>query len=77
MPAIKSGGRSIRQKFALQQLEKRYEAFKAAKKDKEPWTTAKNGKPRQHPGRSYKEECARMEQEIQNIKNNLSKSVKG
>lgn len=67
MPAIKSGGRTIRQRFALEQLEKRYEAFKQAKQDKHITTRKRDFV------RSYDEECARMAKEIQTLKERINK----
>lgn len=71
MSKSKSGGRSLRQKTALKYLEEQYVKFKEAKQDKQITSRGRN------LVRSYKSECERMEQEIQNIKNNLSKSIKG
>lgn len=71
MSRSKSGGRSLRQKTALKHLEGQYAKFKEAKQDKHITSRSRD------LIRPYKEECARMEQEIQNIKNNLNKSVKG
>lgn len=71
MSRSKSGGRSVRQKTALKKLEEQYVKFKEAKQDKKITTRNRNFV------RSYKAECERMEQEIQNIKNNLTKKIKG
>ena len=71
MSRSKSGGRSLRQKTALKKLEEQYVKFKEAKQDKTITSRGRN------LVRSYAAECKRMEQEIQNIKNNLNKSVKG
>lgn len=69
------GGKVARQKSALALLEARYEAFKAAKEDKAPWTTSRKGKPRVHPGRSYQDECARLANEIKVLKAKISKVI--
>ena len=53
-----------RQKSALARLEKQYEAFKAAGKDKAPHDSTRNGKTIHHPGRTYAEECHRLSEEI-------------
>lgn len=71
MSRSKSGGRSLRQKTALKKLEEQYVKFKEAKQDKTITSRGRN------LVRSYSAECKRLEQEIQNIKNNLNKSVKG
>lgn len=71
MSRSKSGGRSIRQKTALKHLEEQYVKFKEAKQDKIITSRGRN------IVRSYKSECERMEQEIQNIKDNLTKKIKG
>ena len=71
MSRSKSGGRSIRQKAALKRLEEQYVKFKEAKQDKIITSRGRN------LVRSYKAECERMEQEIQNTKNNLIKKIKG
>lgn len=71
MSKSKSGGRSIRQKTVLKRLEEQYLKFKEAKQDKHITSRGRN------LVRSYKSECERMEQEIQNIKNNLTKKTKG
>lgn len=71
MSRSKSGGRARRQKSALKLLEEQYAKFKEAKQDKHITSRSRDFI------RPYKEECKRLEQEIQNIKNNLNKSVKG
>lgn len=70
MARSRKGGRLVRRKSALALLEASYNKFKA------PWITAKNSKhPRQHPGRSYKAECLRLETEIEILKTKISKNV--
>lgn len=63
----------VRQKSALKRLEAAYEKFKAAREDKEPWTSTRKGRKIYHKGRSYSEECERMRNEISNLKKNISK----
>ena len=63
----------LRQKAALARLEKSYELFKAAKKDKAPYDSTRNGRTIHHRGRSYAEECQRMSNEIQLLKSRLSR----
>lgn len=60
-----------RQRAALARLEKQYEVFKAANKDKEPRTVTRKGKIINLAGRSYKNECERFLTEIANLKNKL------
>lgn len=75
MARSKKGGLLARRKSALALLEARYKKFKAAREDKAPWITAKNSKhPRQHPGRSYKAECLRLETEIEILKAKISRN---
>lgn len=62
----------IRQRAALARLEKSYEQFKGANKDKAPWDSTRNGRVIHHRGRSYKDECERMLEEIQHLKNKLT-----
>ena len=62
----------VRQRAALARLEKQYEVFKAANKDKNPWTSTRNGIIIQHKGHSYQEECARMLMEIEILKVKLT-----
>ena len=73
MARSRKGGRIARQKSALALLEARYEKFKAAKEDKKPWTT--HGDTKEHPGRSYEAECARLSNEIAVLKAKISKVV--
>ena len=73
MAKSKKGGLVARQKSALALLEARYEKFKAAKEDKKPWTT--HGGTKEHPGRSYEDECARLSNEIKVLKAKISKIV--
>ena len=61
----------IRQRSALARLEKSYEQFKAANKDKAPYDSTRNGRIIHHSGRSYKKECERLLDEIKNLKNKL------
>ena len=70
MPAIKSGGRTARQRLALEQLEKRYEAFKKAKQDKHITSRGRD------KYRSYADECARMAKEIECLKAKLNRVSK-
>ena len=64
----------VRQKAALARLEATYEKFKAAKEDKKPWTSTRNGRVINHKGRSYAEECKRLSDEIANLKKLISKN---
>lgn len=64
-----------RQRAALGRLEQQYEKFVAAKQDKQPWDTTRNGKPKHHAGRSYEQECQRLKQEILNVKANLDRNI--
>lgn len=73
MARSRKGGHTARQKGTLALLETRYEKFKAAKEDKKPWTTHKGTK--EHPGRSYEAECARLSNEIAVLKAKISKVV--
>jgi len=61
----------IRQRAALARLEKSYEQFKAANKDKAPWESTRNGRKIHHKGRTYDEECSRFLSEIKNLKTKL------
>ena len=74
MARSRKGGLTARRKSALALLEAQYEKFKKAGKDKAPWTTTRNGKPHLHEGRSYKAECTRLQNEIQNLKSKLSRA---
>ena len=65
----------MRQRAALTRLEATYEKFKAAKEDKKPWTSTRNGREIFHKGRSYAEECNRLVHEIELLKSKLSHSV--
>ena len=65
----------IRQRAALARLEATYQKFKAAKEDKKPWTSTRNGRTIFHKGRSYADECARFAHEITVLKNKLTHSV--
>ena len=71
MAKNKKGGLYARRKTALALLEARYEKFKAAKEDKKPWLT--HGKTKEHLGRSYQDECARMANEIKILKAKIAK----
>lgn len=73
MARSKAGGLVSRQKSALALLEARYEKFKAAKEDKKPWLT--HGKTKEHPGRSYQDECTRMANEIKVLKAKIAKAT--
>ena len=70
------GSLVARQKAALVRLEATYEKFKAAKEDKKPWDSTRNGKVIHHQGRKYADECARMATEIKNLKAKISKGIK-
>jgi hypothetical protein len=70
------GNLLLRQKAALARLEATYEKFKAAKEDKKPWDSTRNGKVIHHQGRKYADECARMATEIKNLKAKISKGIK-
>ena len=71
MSKSKKGGLMSRRKEALKRLEAAYEKFKEAKKDKEPWTTTRNGFKYEHKGRKYDEECKRMANEIASLKSRI------
>lgn len=75
MSRSRVGGLKVRQKSALSLLEKQYEAFKEAHKDKEAWTTTRNGRTILHKGRSYADECSRILKEIAILKSKLSKPI--
>ena len=68
------GSLVVRERNALKRLEAAYEAFKAAGEDKKPWSSTRNGRVVNHPGRSFKDECERMKREIENLKKNISKN---
>ena len=70
------GSLIVRQKAALARLEEAYEKFKAAKEDKKPWESTRNGRKVQHAGRKYADECARMANEIKILKAKISKQFK-
>lgn len=76
MGKSKKGGLYSRLTGALSRLEKQYEEFKAAKQDKPVRGTMRNGRPHNHPFRTYDEECKRMATEIANIKAHISKTYK-
>ena len=61
----------IRQRTALARLEKSYEQFKAANKDKAPWNSTRNGRVIHHRGHTYDEECSRLLSEIKILKDKL------
>ena len=65
----------IRQRAALARLEASYAKFKAAKEDKKPWTSTRNGREIFHKGRSYADECARLAHEIEILKTKITHSV--
>lgn len=67
----------IRQRAALARLEAAYEKFKAAREDKKPYESTRNGGKRtiHHPGRSYADECKRLSTEISNLKSKLANSI--
>lgn len=66
----------VRQRAALKRLEATYEKFKAAGEDKKPWDSTRNGKVVHHKGRTFNEECSRLKNEIEILKNKLLKSFK-
>ena len=68
------GSLVVRQKSALQRLEAAYQKFKAAGEDKKPYDSTRDGRIIHHSGRSYNAECERMKQEIDNLKQNISKN---
>ena len=70
------GSLLVRQKAALARLEEAYEKFKAAKEDKKPWDSTRNGRVIHHQGRKYADECARMANEIKILKAKISKQFK-
>lgn len=70
------GSLLVRQKAALARLEEAYEKFKAAKEDKKPWDSTRNGRVIHHQGRKFADECARMATEIKNLKAKISKQFK-
>ena len=70
------GSLIVRQKAALARLEEAYEKFKAAKEDKKPWESTRNGRKVLHSGKSYADECARMANEIKILKAKISKQFK-
>lgn len=75
MGKSKKGGLVIRQRAALARLETQYEEFKKAGVDKAPWTTTRNGRIIHHRGRTFNEECGRLQAEIDNLKSKLSKHI--
>ena len=70
------GSLVVRERAALKRLEAAYEKFRAAGEDKKPWDSTRNGFPIHHKGRSYNEECQRLKNEIQILKDKLSKQFK-
>ena len=70
------GSLVVRQKAALARLEEAYEKFKAAKEDKKPWDSTRNGRVIHHQGRKFADECTRMATEIKNLKAKISKQFK-
>jgi hypothetical protein len=73
MGKSRKGGLLGRRKSALALLEARYEEFKAAKEDKAPWTTTRNGRIHKHAGRTYAQECKRLAGEIETLKAKISR----
>ena len=65
----------VRQKAALARLEATYEKFKAAKEDKKPWDSTRNGRVIHHQGRKYADECKRLADEIKNLKAKIARKV--
>lgn len=66
------GGRiqaNVRRKSVLEQLEKRYNAFKSKGEDKPSWTT--HGGTKVHKGTDFKSECIRLEKEIAQLKKKI------
>ena len=74
MGKSRKGGLLGRRKSALALLEARYEKFKAAKEDKAPWTTTRNGVKHEHAGRTYDQECKRLAGEIEILKAKISRA---
>lgn len=62
-------GINQRRKSALALLEKRLETFKKEGKDKQPWTS--HGGTKLHKGRTFGEECARLNNEISILKKKI------
>ena len=62
-------GINQRRKSALALLEKRLETFKKEGKDKQPWTS--HGGTKLHKGRTFDEECARLNNEISILKKKI------
>ena len=69
------GSLVVRQRAALARLEEAYEKFKAAKEDKKPWESTRNGRKIYHQGHKYADECARMANEIKILKAKLSGKI--
>ena len=65
----------VRQKAALARLEATYEKFKAAKEDKKPWDSTRNGRVIHHQGHTYAEECKRLADEIKRLKAKIAKKI--
>lgn len=70
------GSLIARQRASLARLEIAYETFKAAKEDKKPWESTRNGRKIYHQGRKYADECKRLADEIKNLKAKISKHIK-
>jgi hypothetical protein len=70
------GSSVVRQRAALARLESAYEKFKAGNEDKKPWDSTRNGRIIHHQGRKFADECARMANEIKNLKAKISKQFK-
>ena len=68
------GSLVAREKSVLKRLEAAYEKFKAAGEDKKPWSSTRSGRIIYHRGRSYSEECERIKEEINNLKENISRN---
>ena len=68
------GSLVVRERAALKRLEAAYEKFKTAGEDKKPWSSTRNGRIIYHRGRNYSEECERIKEEINNLKENISRN---
>ena len=64
--------KTFRRQGALARLEVTLKEFQEAKKHKEPWKSTRNGKPHEHSGRYYADECKRITQEINKLRERLT-----
>ncbi len=72
MSKSKKGGLLGRRRSALERLERTYSDFKSAGVNKESWVTTRHGKSHTHKGRTYDEECKRLEEEIKILKHKIN-----